>query len=133
MPNPITPATSSTDPAQYRREGLFGTWPNQIFAVSLHHSILEGDRARQIVDVVERELLTPLGLRSLSPNDPAYRPRYEGGVWSRDSAYHQGAVWPWLIGPIGDSCDSEMLSLRGVAQAVVTFRQTTKDRDRNSR
>jgi glycogen debranching enzyme len=48
---------------------------------------------------VERELLTPLGLRSLSPKDPQYRPRYEGGVWERDSAYHQGTVWPWLMGP----------------------------------
>lgn len=73
--------------------------PNQIFAVSLHHGILEGARARQVVGVVEGELLTPLGLRSLSPRDPAYRPHYEGRVQSRDSAYHQGAVWPWLIGP----------------------------------
>src|SRR6185369_17584808 len=50
-------------------------------------------------EAVQRELLTPLGLRSLSPSDPSYRPRYEGGVVERDSAYHQGTVWPWLIGP----------------------------------
>jgi predicted glycogen debranching enzyme len=73
--------------------------PNQIFAVSLHYPILEGDRARQVVDVVERELLTPAGLRTLSPQDPQYKGRYEGGVWQRDSAYHQGTVWPWLAGP----------------------------------
>ena len=73
--------------------------PNQIFAVSLAHSMLEDDRAANVVKVVERELLTPVGLRSLSPRDPNYRPRYEGGVVSRDSAYHQGTVWPWLIGP----------------------------------
>ncbi len=73
--------------------------PNQIFAVSLYHPILTGDRAREVVSTVERELLTPAGLRSLSPRDPGYRGRYEGGVFERDSAYHQGTVWPWLMGP----------------------------------
>lgn len=73
--------------------------PNQLFAVSLHHPILEGERARQVVGVVERELLTPLGLRTLSPADPSFRPAYSGGVLERDGAYHQGTVWPWLIGP----------------------------------
>jgi predicted glycogen debranching enzyme len=73
--------------------------PNQIFAVSLNHRMLPPDQERCIVDTVERELLTPLGLRSLSPRDPNYRPRYEGGVRERDSAYHQGTVWPWLMGP----------------------------------
>jgi predicted glycogen debranching enzyme len=73
--------------------------PNQIFAVSLRHSMLSLERSRQVVEVVQRELLTPLGLRSLSPKDPAYRPRYEGGPASRDSSYHQGTVWTWLIGP----------------------------------
>jgi glycogen debranching enzyme len=73
--------------------------PNQIFAVSLHHRMLPPEKERQVVDTVERELLTPLGLRSLSPRDPNYRPRYEGGVQERDSAYHQGTVWPWLMGP----------------------------------
>jgi glycogen debranching enzyme len=67
--------------------------------VSLRHPILEGERAKQVVDVVERELLTPAGLRTLSPRDPRYKGRYEGGVWERDSAYHQGTVWPWLAGP----------------------------------
>jgi predicted glycogen debranching enzyme len=73
--------------------------PNQIFAVSLQHSMLRDDAARSVVRIVERDLLTPLGLRSLSPSDPAYQPRYDGGVFSRDSAYHQGTVWPWLMGP----------------------------------
>jgi predicted glycogen debranching enzyme len=72
--------------------------PNQIFAVSLHHGMLPRAQERQIAEVVERELLTPLGLRSLSPHDPNYRPRYEGGVRERDSTYHQGTVWPWLMG-----------------------------------
>ena len=73
--------------------------PNQIFAVSLAYSMLAEDHARQVAGVVERELLTPVGLRSLAPGDPQYRGRYEGGVVSRDSAYHQGTVWPWLMGP----------------------------------
>jgi predicted glycogen debranching enzyme len=73
--------------------------PNQIFAVSLTNSMLSGDRAPRVVEVVQRHLLTPFGLRSLSPDDPNYAPRYEGGVLSRDGAYHQGTVWPWLMGP----------------------------------
>jgi len=73
--------------------------PNQVFAASLTHPLLTGDRARRMLAVVERELLTPLGLRSLSPRDPRYQPRYEGGVRQRDGAYHQGTVWPWLLGP----------------------------------
>jgi predicted glycogen debranching enzyme len=73
--------------------------PNQIFAVSVTHTMLADDRARRVVEVVERDLLTPVGLRSLSPRYPQYRSRYEGGVINRDSAYHQGTVWPWLMGP----------------------------------
>jgi predicted glycogen debranching enzyme len=73
--------------------------PNQIFAVSLPHTMLPADQARRVLGVVERDLLTPLGLRSLAPSDSQYRGRYEGGPWSRDAAYHQGTVWPWLMGP----------------------------------
>jgi predicted glycogen debranching enzyme len=74
--------------------------PNQIFAVGgLPVPLLHGERARQVVDLVERQLWTPLGIRSLSPEDPAYRPRYEGSVPERDSAYHQGTAWAWLLGP----------------------------------
>ena len=73
--------------------------PNQLFAVSLRHSMVSESLARSVLDVVTRELLTPDGLRTLSPTDPAYRGRYEGGPEERDSAYHQGTVWPWLIGP----------------------------------
>jgi predicted glycogen debranching enzyme len=72
--------------------------PNQIFAVSLPYAITTGARARSIVECVERELLTPYGLRSLSPKHPDYRPRYEGDAYSRDTAYHQGTVWAWLMG-----------------------------------
>lgn len=73
--------------------------PNQVFTASLSYPLLMGDRAARMLEVVERELLTPMGLRSLSPHDARYRPVYEGGVWERDSAYHQGTVWPWLLGP----------------------------------
>jgi len=73
--------------------------PNQIFAVSLHHSMLPTDRARAVVATVERELLTPVGLRTLNQADPRYRANYTGNQYSRDSAYHQGTVWPWLLGP----------------------------------
>jgi predicted glycogen debranching enzyme len=73
--------------------------PNQIFAVGgLPTQAICGPRARQVVDAVEAALLTPLGLRSLAPGEPGYCPRYEGGVWERDHAYHQGTVWPWLMG-----------------------------------
>jgi glycogen debranching enzyme len=74
--------------------------PNQILAVGgLPLSLLPRKQAASVVQVVEKRLLTPLGLRSLAPNDPAYRPQYRGGVRERDGAYHQGTVWPWLIGP----------------------------------
>jgi predicted glycogen debranching enzyme len=78
--------------------------PNQIFAVGgLPYAIVENDRAAAIVKVVERELLTPMGLRTLAPTDPAYCGRYQGGAAERDAAYHQGTVWPWLIGPFVDA------------------------------
>jgi predicted glycogen debranching enzyme len=73
--------------------------PNQIFAASLPHSMLSREKAKRVVEVVERELLTPYGLRSLAPSDPQYRGRYEGGPSSRDGVYHQGTVWAWLMGP----------------------------------
>jgi len=73
--------------------------PNQIFAVSLPHSMLPSDRARSVVERVEEHLLTPFGLRTLAPSDPLYRGRYKGGPKERDGAYHQGTVWPWLLGP----------------------------------
>ncbi len=73
--------------------------PNQIFAASLFHSMLSPDQAKSVVAVVEEQLLTPYGLRTLAPNDPQYRGRYEGDPLSRDGAYHQGTVWPWLMGP----------------------------------
>ena len=73
--------------------------PNQIIAASLPHTMLTEEKARLVVEVVERELLTPYGLRSLARSDSQYRGRYEGGPEIRDGAYHQGTVWAWLLGP----------------------------------
>ncbi len=73
--------------------------PNALFAVGgLPFGILHGERARAVVDLAEAKLLTPAGLRSLSPDDPQYRGTYRGGVWTRDTAYHQGTVWSYLMG-----------------------------------
>ncbi|HEX5050688.1 MAG TPA: amylo-alpha-1,6-glucosidase [Planctomycetota bacterium] len=73
---------------------------NQILAVGgLPSPMLTGERARAVVDRVERELLTPMGLRSLAPGEPGYAATYSGGPGARDTAYHNGTVWPWLIGP----------------------------------
>ena len=73
--------------------------PNQIFAVSLRNSLVDTEVASKILVTMEKHLLTPLGLRSLAPSDPNYRPYFRGGVEDQDSAYHQGTVWPWLMGP----------------------------------
>ena len=74
--------------------------PNQILAVGgLPLTLLSKEKARRVVDAVEMRLLTPVGLRSLGPGEPGYAPHYQGDSRSRDSVYHQGTVWPWLIGP----------------------------------
>jgi predicted glycogen debranching enzyme len=74
--------------------------PNQILAVGgLPLALIEGARARRIVDQVEAHLLTPAGLRSLAPGEPGYAAAYVGDSSARDAVYHQGTVWPWLIGP----------------------------------
>jgi predicted glycogen debranching enzyme len=78
--------------------------PNQILAIGgLPFPALAGPRARQVVDVVERDLLTPIGLRSLAPSETGYASRYVGGPPERDAVYHQGTVWPWLLGPFVDA------------------------------
>ena len=77
--------------------------PNQIFAVSLPYSPLSKPQQKSVLDIVTRHLLTPYGLRSLSPKDGKYCGKYTGNHWQRDCAYHQGTVWPWLIGPYCDA------------------------------
>jgi predicted glycogen debranching enzyme len=76
----------------------FSLRPNQIFSASLHFSPLDHNQKREIVAAVKEKLLTPYGLRTLSPESKAFRPYYEGGSDERDYAYHQGTVWPWLLG-----------------------------------
>lgn len=104
--------------------------PNQLFAIGgLPLAILPVDRARSVVNVVERSLWTPMGPRSLAPDHPSYRPHYQGNLESRDVAYHQGTVWPWLAGPfieawlrVHTAADSSPASiLRAKAQARDRF------------
>ena len=77
--------------------------PNQIFAISLDHPVLDESKWKRIVDVVQEKLLTPYGLRSLSRDHPDYKKAYDGDLRARDAAYHQGTVWGWLIGPFIDA------------------------------
>jgi predicted glycogen debranching enzyme len=73
--------------------------PNQIFAISLPHPLIDGELAASVLAIVEEKLLTPFGLRSLSPDDPRFVATYSGGPADRDRVYHQGTVWSWLLGP----------------------------------
>ena len=77
--------------------------PNQLFAIALDHPVLERSRWQAVMATVERELVTPVGLRSLGRNHPDYKPRYDGDLRARDAAYHQGTVWGWLTGPFIDA------------------------------
>ena len=77
--------------------------PNQLFAISLPFSLINGAQAEAVLQVVEEQLYTPVGLRSLSANDARYIPVYGGDAWHRDSSYHEGTVWSWLLGPYIDT------------------------------
>jgi len=95
--------------------------PNQVFAVGgLPLAVLDGDRARRVVEVVERMLWTPMGLRSLAPGGPDYAPRYAGGPAERDAVYHQGTVWPWLVGPFVEA----WARVHGVSAATAAAART---------
>jgi len=77
--------------------------PNQIFAFALPHPVLDEEHWPSVLHVVTDRLLTPMGLRTLAPGESQYKPRYDGDLRARDAAYHQGTVWPWLIGPFIDA------------------------------
>ncbi|MBZ5583427.1 MAG: amylo-alpha-1,6-glucosidase [Acidobacteriia bacterium] len=77
--------------------------PNQVMAISLDHPVLEESRWAPVMDVVTAQLLTPVGLRSLAPGHPDFKPKYYGDLRARDAAYHEGTVWAWLIGPYIDA------------------------------
>ena len=96
--------------------------PNQIFAVGgLPRPLLEGERARRMVEVVERELVTPAGVRTLAQGEQGYVGRCDGGPGTRDRAYHQGTVWPWLMGAFVDA----WIRVHGGTPAA---RRTARDR-----
>ncbi|MBW6489968.1 MAG: amylo-alpha-1,6-glucosidase [Lentimicrobium sp.] len=71
--------------------------PNQIFALSLPFPLLDKNTGKSILEVVESHLFTPFGLRTLSPDSPDFCPVYKGNQWERDTSYHQGTVWPFLL------------------------------------
>ena len=87
---------SSSAPGRYNDASLR---PNQILAVSLGVNALSPEQQKSVVDICAAQLLTPYGLRTLAPGEPGYIPHYTGGPRERDAAYHQGTVWPWLLGP----------------------------------
>ena len=74
--------------------------PNQLFATALSYPVLDvtSDEAKEMLNTVEKKLLTPYGLRTLAKGEPGYRERYEGDMIKRDMSYHQGVIWPWLLG-----------------------------------
>ncbi|HEY8667476.1 MAG TPA: amylo-alpha-1,6-glucosidase, partial [Tepidisphaeraceae bacterium] len=94
--------------------------PNQIFAVSLPHSPLKEDQRFAVVEVVRRELLTPVGLRTLSPSDPGYHARYTGPQRQRDEAYHNGTIWAW---PLGAFLEAYLKVHRRSAESVTQAKQ----------
>jgi glycogen debranching enzyme len=98
-------------------EADFSLRPNQLLAISLPYPLLEGEEARRILDAVAGSLLTPYGLRTLDPHDPRYTGRYIGNQWQRDAAYHQGTVWPWLMGPYLDA----LLRAKGYSEEAKTL------------
>jgi predicted glycogen debranching enzyme len=96
--------------------------PNQLFAAQLAPSLLTEDQRRSILQKVTGPLLTPLGLRSLSPDDPSYCAHYNGNQQQRDGAYHRGTVWQWLIGPFVDvhlSIYHDQAAIRAILQPLV--------------
>ncbi|HTS82662.1 MAG TPA: amylo-alpha-1,6-glucosidase [Myxococcaceae bacterium] len=97
--------------------------PNQLLAVGLPFPLLDGRRRAMVLEAVEVALVTPVGLRTLARGDPGYRPSYRGGPSERDSAYHQGVVWPWLVGPYVDALFAvrgDSMETRNRARAAVT-------------
>jgi glycogen debranching enzyme len=94
--------------------------PNQLLAAALENGPLTGEdaAARAAVDACRRSLLTPLGLRSLSPDDPAYKPFHRGGPAERDGAYHEGTVWPWLIGAYVDAARVAGVPVDGILRGL---------------
>jgi predicted glycogen debranching enzyme len=85
--------------------------PNQLFAISLPFALIEGDKAKVVLHYVTEHLYTPVGLKTLLKTDPNYTPVYSGDQYHRDSAYHEGTVWSWLLGPFVDA----LVKVQGVS------------------
>jgi predicted glycogen debranching enzyme len=94
--------------------------PNQLLSFSLKHPVAEEKYWKPVLEVVQARLLTPVGLRSLGPDHPDYKPRYFGDLRARDAAYHQGTVWAWLIGPFIDAWLKVHPNDRAGARALLT-------------
>jgi predicted glycogen debranching enzyme len=96
--------------------------PNQIFAIALEHPVLDPEYWEAVVTAVHAKLVTPVGLRSLAPGEPDYKPRYFGDLRARDAAYHQGRVWAWLIGPsmLGSGFTPMIIRRRGISSTVLS-------------
>ncbi|HJV35277.1 amylo-alpha-1,6-glucosidase, partial [Geomonas sp.] len=97
--------------------------PNQVFAISLDYPVLDRSKWSKVLGTVRERLLTPVGLRTLAPGHPDYKSTYTGDIRARDAAYHQGTVWPWLIGPFIDAWlrvyPDQAKSARGFLEGVV--------------
>lgn len=107
--------------------------PNQLLAVSLAHSPLTRPQQRSVVERVKRTLLTPVGLRTLDPADPGYRPTYRGPMRERDAAYHNGTVWPWLLGPYAEAVlRAGQFSAAARAEALAALRPLVAEMDRHA-
>ncbi|HWB26252.1 MAG TPA: amylo-alpha-1,6-glucosidase [Chitinophagaceae bacterium] len=101
--------------------------PNQLFAISLPFALIDGDKAEAMLNVVTHHLYTPVGLRSLSPLDSSYIGMYSGNQLQRDSAYHQGTVWTWLLGPYIDAVIKVHGHCATVTAIIDAFKQHFKD------
>ncbi|MGI8588010.1 MAG: amylo-alpha-1,6-glucosidase [Chloroflexia bacterium] len=98
--------------------------PNQVFALSLEPDLVTEEQAKSVLAVVRQELLTPVGLRTLAPSDPRYSSTYTGNQAKRDAVYHQGTVWPWLIGAYGDALRRwEALDRAGLRQLLAPLQR----------
>jgi predicted glycogen debranching enzyme len=98
--------------------------PNQLIALSLSFPAARGDRARRALGEVEKHLLTPKGLRTLDPRHPSYQGRFEGSMADRDAAYHQGTVWPWLLGPYASATmrvDGDSVRAKAALEGMVAM------------
>src|SRR5450432_251433 len=101
--------------------------PNQLFAISLHYPLTEGKQAESVLKIIEDKLYTPVGLKSLTPDDIHYSGIYGGSAFKRDSSYHQGTVWTWLLGPYVDALVKTYGSKIRAQEVINQFRYHLKE------